>query len=311
MYRILTALVLLLGIIWLAQNPNASAQIGQLGCGAVNQHSLVFQPCGVSGGSGRTCTDGTHAAAFNARTSGQDNTHLDANCVFINGLDTDSLYASGDIAYLIATDTAGNSALNIFGSGFTFTPTNSPTFTADRGYVGGSTSNIDTNFNPSTNGVTYLQNSASLFGWSLTNFTSGVNYGTMVGLHSGSPVLAMTPHYSNDSYFMAINSTTNASDSFTGHFYGIERNISSGSSQEDAYVDAASTAGAGDTSTAPPNLNIILLNDDVGSVNGRPFTGNLAFFWAGGTIGATQQAKLCHRVNVYLTTIAGAPGGVC
>jgi hypothetical protein len=46
MSRIFAALVLLLGIVWLAQQPKA--QIGTLGCGAVSQHALVFQPCGVA-----------------------------------------------------------------------------------------------------------------------------------------------------------------------------------------------------------------------------------------------------------------------
>jgi hypothetical protein len=50
------------------------------------------------------------------------------------------------------------------------TEVNAPTFTANRGYQGnGATSYLNTNFTPSTQGVKYTQNSASLFIYSRTN----------------------------------------------------------------------------------------------------------------------------------------------
>jgi hypothetical protein len=261
------------------------------------------------------CTDGTHAAAFNARTSGQNAAHLDANCNFINGLDTDSLYASADLIYLLATDTAPNARLNITSASFTITEVNSPVFTVDSGYtVGGtSTANLDTGFNIATNGVAFLQNSASAAIWTLTNFVGGTDYKHAVGTHQATPSTIILPAFSTGpfTYFMRINSTVNQSNSTLGHFYYIERDASNGATGEDGYINTT-TFGTGDTSLAPPSVNLILLNSDAGgTANSNPFGGNIAFFWAGGTLGVTKQALLCHRVNLYLTTIAGAGAGVC
>jgi hypothetical protein len=50
--RFLTALILLIGIVWLAQQPASRAQLGVLGCGQVGQRTLLFQPCAVAGGGG-------------------------------------------------------------------------------------------------------------------------------------------------------------------------------------------------------------------------------------------------------------------
>jgi hypothetical protein len=254
----------------------------------------------------RTCTDGTHAAAFNARTSGQNNTHLDANCVFINGLDTDSLYATGDVSYLLATDTTGNAHLNIFSSSFTASDVNSPTFTADSGYVGGSTSSIDTNFNPSTNGTNFVQDNASVFIWTLTNLGSGTDYGTALGQHLSSANLTiwLYPHFSDNNFYSKITSTDSGSSfAAVGHFYGSERTNSLNTTE---YADTSSQIN-GTASAALSNLDIILLNADRGSVNGSPFTGNLSFVWIGSSLGATLQAKLYARVHTYMQTIAGAP----
>jgi hypothetical protein len=259
------------------------------------------------------CTDGAHAAAFNARTSGQNAAHLDANCNFINGLDSDSLYASADLIYLLATDTAPNARLNITSASFTITEVNSPVFTTDSGYtVGGtSTANLDTNYNMATNGVTFLQNSASAFIWTLTNLNNTIDYKYAVGTHQAVPLLAIYPMFSSATTFLRINSTTNASNTGMGHFFGVERDLSTGSTAEDGYQDGVNCCSGASTSLAPFSGNIIILNSDAGGVNSSPFGGNVAFFWAGGTIGATQEVKLCHRVNLYLTTIAGAGAGVC
>ena len=50
------------------------------------------------------------------------------------------------------------------------TAVNSPTFTASQGYTGNGTTNyLNTNYNPTTNGVKYTLNSASLYVYSRTN----------------------------------------------------------------------------------------------------------------------------------------------
>jgi len=53
---------------------------------------------------------------------------------------------------------------------------NTPTFTANQGFTGNGTSSyIDTNFNPSTSGVQYQLNSASRYAWVFTASGTGVD----------------------------------------------------------------------------------------------------------------------------------------
>ena len=52
---------------------------------------------------------------------------------------------------------------------FTLAPQSAPTFTADRGFAGnGTTSFLKTGFIPASNGVAYVQDSASMGFWGLT-----------------------------------------------------------------------------------------------------------------------------------------------
>lgn len=267
-----------------------------------------IQQVAISGGGGRTCTDGTNAAAFNARTSGQNNAHLDANCVFINGLDTDGLFTIGDAAYLIATDTSGNAALNIISSSYTLTVNGSPTFTANSGYVGGSASNLDTGFNASTAGGHFVQNTNSAFIWTLTTLSGGVDYGAAASddLAVGVSAMYIYPHFSDNTFYW-LQQTRTGSVTATGHFYGFV-SVNSGATDLLGYVDTTSTAAAAGAATGLSNASFILLNRQA---NVNPFTANIAFAWFGGTLNSTQQGNLCHRVYVYMSTIAGASGATC
>lgn len=82
------------------------------------------------------------------------------------GLKSSGAWAKLDTFAMFATDGSSNFALIDWKRLTTYTAVNSPTFTSNGGFAGNGTSSyIDTNFNPATQGVNYLQNNASRYAW--------------------------------------------------------------------------------------------------------------------------------------------------
>lgn len=102
-----------------------------------------------------------------------------------------------------ATDGSSNFALIDWKRLFLYTGVNSPTFTSNQGFTGnGTSSHVDTNFNPATSGVQYQLNNASRF--IFMNLASGT--GALDGAN-GSPENRMTR---DSSVNHLINSGSNA-----------------------------------------------------------------------------------------------------
>lgn len=85
---------------------------------------------------------------------------------------------------------------------------NSPTFVADRGYTSdGSTSRLRTNYTPSTNGVKYLQNDASMWIWTRTTSTdSGGRRGA--GNTWAAPYSGLSSRHTANTIVGTLNSAT-------------------------------------------------------------------------------------------------------
>jgi hypothetical protein len=82
------------------------------------------------------------------------------------GLKRAGAWSKLDTFAVFATDGDSNFALIDWKRLTTYTAVNSPAFTTNAGFRGNGTSSyIDTNFNPATNGVNYKQNDASRFLW--------------------------------------------------------------------------------------------------------------------------------------------------
>lgn len=80
-----------------------------------------------------------------------------------------------DILYLLAAHTSQAARLNLKDpEAFTLIDVVAPTFTIDRGFQGnGSTQALSTQFTPSTDGVNFTQDDASLWVWCLTTADEG------------------------------------------------------------------------------------------------------------------------------------------
>ena len=100
----------------------------------------------------------------------------------VTDLKTAGVWNKLDVFYVFATDGDSDFAtLNWKApSSHQVTKINSPTFTANSGFTGdGSSSYLDTNYNPATSGTNYTLNDASISIWNntfvLNNFITGVD----------------------------------------------------------------------------------------------------------------------------------------
>lgn len=260
----------------------------------------------ASGGGGRTCTDGTHSAAFVARTSGLSNAALDAYCVLINGLDTDGLFTLGDQLLVLAAPDATTAALNLLSTSFSASLSGSPTFTANAGYSkSGATSKVDTGFNASSSGTNFTQNENGALVFTLDSWGAGVDSGSAVGyVTNASVVFFIYPHFTDNNTYMAAQTTVAQNQAYSagGHFIGWRS--STIGNDTTYFFNNTPTAKLFFTPAALVNDNFNLLGDN--QVGYRVYNGTIAAWWVGAPINNTQQANLYARLCTYLTTVHGS-----
>jgi hypothetical protein len=146
----------------------------------------------------------------------------------------------------------------------------------------------------------FVQNSASLWAWTLTNFGSGADAGSMIGNTTGSFNIRLYPHYSTNNFFWGVNNALVTGSTNVGHLYGASR---LNSTQATEYVDT--TANLVTSSSTTPAGTISVLADNNTSLNS--FGGILSFAAIGAGLNATQQGQLYARVHKYMQQVAGAP----
>lgn len=221
----------------------------------------------------------------------------------LGGSTASSTWPIFDVLYILATTSTGVAALNLISSSYSIVSHGSPVFTADQGYVGTAAAYLDTQLNTGSGLITtnFLQDSASAWVWSLTNFAAATDYGP--ALADNTSTVRLYPQYSSGHFYTALNAGNfDYAPASVGHFYGGSRSISTGYT---AYVDTAPTSVTGN-SIEPPNGNITLLAaDNTGS--GAPFTANLAAAAMGSSLTGTQQGLLYARIHAYMQAVAGAP----
>lgn len=257
------------------------------------------------------------AVNFNARTSGQDATHQNANQTFICNLVTEGVWAKLDAAYLFATDTSANALLNLVSSSFNGTAHGSPSFAANTGFTGVDSSTtvyIDTGFNPSTAGGNYSQNSAHGSVWNNNNVQASAGGGAVMGNWNvaGTVLLDIAPRIPTNSFSLFVNGGTAINgtiSSSVGHYLGNRAS----STSITGYQNASSVMTSGsNASAALINANIYVLAINETTIG--PSTGSALQVMAatiGGGLTTGDITNLCHETNTYLHTIAGVASGTC
>lgn len=251
------------------------------------------QPAIVAAGG----ADAAETTAFLARTSGLNGTHTNAYKALINGLVADGIFSKLDSLYIFATDTSANALLSLVSATYNATLLGTPTFTADAGYSGCTTSNfIQTNFVPSTAlSPKFTQNSATAFAWSNT---SGQIAGGILGLQSGGNLYIYTRH-TTDVSFYGTNDATFASVANTDGS-GLYAGNRSASNAIQGYKNGSSVMTG-----SPASTSVGVTTITFGEGNGAGWNGVMMAGGFGQSLSGTEHANLYARIHTYLQTIAG------
>lgn len=156
-----------------------------------------------------------------------------------------------EVYYVPSAHDAAFAALNFLGnSSYDCTRVNSPTFTAFRGYAGNGTSSyLNSGWNPATNGVTSSQNSLS-FGWYLNAGNNTQNSVAPLGCEDATPsIISLRPRSVSDANTVWVNNSNTGPYSPIGGAtrYGLSAANRSASNAVQAYRDGVAVGAGGST----------------------------------------------------------------
>jgi hypothetical protein len=226
----------------------------------------------------------------------------------IDGLTADGVFAKLDRLWVFAQPTQAEALVDLVASA-TATAVNSPTFAAYLGYTGdGSTSYIDSNFNPATAGGNYTQNSACIGLWAITTGTGSSQQ--RQGWHDTGPVTltALNVHYFGGAEIRGqINSAVGSTiSSATATKLGLITRT--GANAATLYSDGASV---GTDNTTASTVITDAVNIFFGATNGDGTPGSfsdeqMACAVIGGGLNSTDASNLWTRLRTYMTAV-GVP----
>jgi hypothetical protein len=226
----------------------------------------------------------------------------------IAGLTADGIFAKLDRLWIFAQATEALALVDLVASA-TATAVNSPTFTANRGYAGnGSTSYVDSNYNPSTQGTHFQLNSASLSIWS--NTSRGPNSVVVAtGAYDGTSIADLWLYGDSGGttgVLLRLNRDTAGLTKLNSTSQGFFTTNRSTSTASQAYYNGASLGSDATVSTAVPNNTMfICARHDVGA--GSQFsTDQICCAAIGGSLSSTDVLNFYNRLRTYMTAV-GVP----
>lgn len=177
----------------------------------------------------------------------------------------------------------------------TATEVNSPTFTTDRGFTGnGSSSYVESGYNLSSGGGVYVQDSAHLGSYALTDVSANTSD---LGVSSGLNAFLISRNGSSISFRINTGSTITKSTVATSVGHNVVTRT--GSSLSRAFKNG-SQIGTDDTtaSAAPPNGTLRILSG-ASTFSSR----QIAISHAGAGLSDAKVAALSSAFSTYLTAV--------
>jgi hypothetical protein len=199
-----------------------------------------------------------------------------------------------DALYIFANSDSPSALINWKTPGtFGCTAVNSPTFAADRGFTGNGTSSyLDTNYIPSSNGINWQQDSASLFNWCLTAGVVGPGCGC-AGNHA-----YIYNQDATNSYFLLNDGTQIAAGLPGANLLLVSRPAAN---SVVAYIGASSVGSNASASGARTNTNVRICAEQ-----GLFGTGQMAVGGFGGGMSGTDVTNLYNALLAYLKAVGAA-----
>ncbi|MBC40384.1 MAG: hypothetical protein CMH91_15155 [Oceanicaulis sp.] len=221
----------------------------------------------------------------------------------VEGLKTDGIWSKLDRLWVMAAHAAQAGGLdwkNPSTSGNALTAVNSPTFTTDQGYTGdGLSSYLNTNYAPSVDGVSALQDSVSAGVWVRATGASSTYLG--VTDRTADPEHAIRIQDNLGTNQARVNDLTFVSYSTSAAANQLLTVNRSSSTTTQLYTNGSSDGSGTATSISIPDIDLYLLAQNFdGAPNGYT-AGQISIAFIGGSLTSTEHANLYSRLNTYMT----------
>lgn len=216
-----------------------------------------------------------------------------------------SLPSGIDVFYCIATD--GNlifASINwITPASFTATQVNAPTFVKNQGVYGNGTSSyLNTNWTPATNGINYVQNNSSIFCYVVNN-SVGNNSMVSMGSVGASSIDIILPRNVSNLIDYRINSSSATSDTqLVTKTDGFKMVYRVNSTQVSLDLDGVFVVTASRTSNGRPTTPIFVEALNNSGVAGFFSTRGVGVVGGGSALGS-NRAVLYNAYMTYLASI--------
>ena len=217
------------------------------------------------------------------------------------GMSLTALSDHFDFLYVIGGETSESSLRNLVKRSHDMTAVNSPVFTQYEGYAGDAASAyLNTNYNPSTNGVNWTQNNASFGIYIRTSRAESVvkQHGASTNTGTNAYMIPMRVAGSGRLY---LNGTTFAQINHSD-IRGLVSVIRENTSITPAKNKTLQTAATG-TSSSRINDNLLLLAVSYFGTPSNHDDVQLSFAYGGKALNGTQLAVLFDAMEAYLDSL--------
>lgn len=203
-----------------------------------------------------------------------------------------------DMLQIYAADVQANALLNWISSSYNGTLTDSPTFTADRGFTfNGTTQYLDTGYNPST-GPKWGQNDHTFGRWMRSGSAGNV---ADLGVNDGSGRTATIASNASGVAYTVGDSSVSSTQATSP--IGNIAAARSAAGSFDIYKAGASVANIAGASNTGANLNFYVgaLNLSGAAASFSPNQYSAAY--AGQALNSTEMAALHNALQAYMTAV--------
>lgn len=211
-----------------------------------------------------------------------------------------------DVFYIFATDGDANFATLNWKAPtlYKITQVNTPTFTADEGFnSNGTTQYLNTGWNPNTNGVNYVLNSASLITYFFNHVTENkYDLGVAPNFIGSPPFSWLRGDDGFGSFIHSINQAGNAVAGNGANCVGLWHSQRKDASNNYLFKNGVQVDTDADASTAVPSDNIFLLALNNGGGPSFYSTKKMSCFGAGASLNGLEAATYTAW-NTYLTSL--------
>jgi hypothetical protein len=215
----------------------------------------------------------------------------------IAGLKQDSVWADLDFLHVLAAHDSQAALLNWKSPSFDATAT--ATFAADRGYTGNGTSTfVDTNFNPATAGGQFAQNDMTFGIWCLT---AALDTASAAGWFNGTNGITINPRSTSDTLSYRANqaAVTTSAGSANPNGIGQFTVVRTGASATAMFKNGSQFLAGAEASTALVSATL-----RYGSITAAGFsTRQIAAGFGGKALTPTKVAALYTRMAAYMTGV--------